>query len=164
MTVRAEPAPAAPHRRECGYGSIASDRGIVVYSCLPRCHTGGVDVWSDAERVLATINSELEAEGDKARIRYMDIESDSYHDQKYVVLSFWELPDLNRSQKTWPLDTLDRYINMVDDHFAARLSDRFVDSTRSMCWFRTRDELEESEDGRPVYRSGRPVRALTQLS
>ena len=123
-----------------------------------------MDLWSDVERVLATINHELGDAGDDARIRYMDIEPDFYDDRQCVVLSFWELPDLLPGQTTWPLETLDHYINMVNKHFAEMLSDRFIDTTRSMCWFRTRDELEEIDNGRPVYRSGRPVRELALLS
>ena len=123
-----------------------------------------MDLWSDVERVLATINRELDDAGDKARIRFMHIKP-----TPMTIANPWFRPSGSSPtscpvSQHGPLDTLDYYINMVDRHFADSLSDRFVDTTTSMCWFRTRDELEEYDDGRPVYRTGRPVRELAQLS
>lgn len=122
-----------------------------------------MDLWGDVERVLATINRKLADASDEARIRFMAIEPDTYDHRQNLVLTYWELPDLSLGQDTWPLDTILRYEDMVDEHFDDMLSDYFVETTWNLCRFRTRAELEECDNGRPIYRRGRPVRELAQL-
>ena len=122
-----------------------------------------MNLWGDVERVLATINRKLADAGDTARIRYMAIRPDYYDDRQSVVSSFWELPDLSPGQDAWPLDTILQYEKMVDEHFDELLSDYLAESTMSLCWFRTKAELEECDNGRPVYRCGQPVREFAQL-
>jgi hypothetical protein len=93
---------------------------------------------------LARLNSDLVVRHDRARVRYALIEPDLDHDDRWLVLATWELPDPPAGMDTWPLDELDRYVELT--------AKALEDLTPSVeCLFRTVDELAtDAKLGRPV--------------
>lgn len=93
---------------------------------------------------LARLNGVLAGQGDRARVRHALIEPDPYQDDRLLVLATWELPDPPQSSDTWPLEQLDRYVDLT--------TRALEDLTPAVeCLFRTRDELaRDAKLGVPI--------------
>ena len=104
-----------------------------------------MDIFEEAERIVATINRELAEKGDPARIRYMSVKPDSFDEDEWMVRTFWELPD--NDGELWPRKTLSRYRELADARFAG--------TARTRCMFRSSDEIKK-----PEHRTGWAVREL----
>jgi hypothetical protein len=93
---------------------------------------------------LARLNGDLARQGDRARVRHALIESDPYQDDRLLVLATWELPDPFSGAETWPLEELDRYVELT-----ARALEDLTPAVE--CLFRTHDELAgDARLGTPV--------------
>lgn len=97
----------------------------------------------EPELLIAELNRDLDAEGDRARVRYMTTGPSWYDDDEWRVLAFWELPEPQGS--VWPSHVLRKYRQRIQDLFEGK-------SLTVVSYFRTREELEAGDHhiGSPV--------------
>lgn len=89
---------------------------------------------------------------DPARIRYTRTIPAPDDSEGWVVLPVVELPPPDDEDEGWPLDELDRYIDMVAERFG---KEKTVIDLLTHCLFRTAEDLED-----PAHQMGRRVPAV----